>query len=128
MSRHDATQRDMSGAENLDNGRTIPNDMSRHDATDPGASRYVAQLEKRIEEKDRTITFLQEELTDRRAQISGMKEIIDGQRGLLKQINEGFAPVFGALAQLVAPKKNDAEPINATFVDRTQSPTGNGGA
>jgi hypothetical protein len=51
-----------------------------------------------------------------------MKEIIDGQRGLLKQINEGFAPVFGALAQLVAPKKKEeTDPITATFVDRSES-------
>jgi hypothetical protein len=88
-------------------------------------TRYVAQLETRFEEKDQTINFLQEELTDRRAQISGMKEIIDGQRGLLKQINEGFAPVFGALAQLVAPRRKDeGEPVTATFVERTHSATG----
>jgi chromosome segregation ATPase len=96
-----------------------------YDATSLDTSCYVGQLEKRIEEKDQTIKFLQEELTDRRAQISGMKEIIDGQRGLLKQINEGFAPVFGALAQLVAPKKREeSEPIMATVVDRTQGATG----
>ena len=115
----------MSVAETIDKRATTPDDTSRHDATSPDTSRYVGQLEKRIEEKDQTIKFLQEELTDRRAQISGMKEIIDGQRGLLKQINEGFAPVFGALAQLVAPKKREeSEPIMATVVDRTQGATG----
>jgi hypothetical protein len=129
VTRHDATRRDMSAAENLDIGGPSPNDTSRHDATQPDASRYVGQLEKRIEEKDQTIKFLQEELTDRRTQISGMKEIIDGQRGLLKQINEGFAPVFGALAQLVAPKqRDDSERVTATFVERpegTKEATGN---
>ena len=125
MTRPDATRRDMSGAENLDKGAAAPNDTSRHDATQPDASRYVGQLEKRIEEKDQTIKFLQEELTDRRLQLSGMKEIIDGQRGLLKQINEGFAPVFGALAQLVAPKKrDDTERVAATFVERPEDTTG----
>ena len=97
-------------------------DASRRVETEPEMSRYVSQLVTRIEEKDHTIKFLQEELTDRRAQISGMKDIIEGQRGLLKQINEGFAPVFGALAQLVAPKKQEErnERVTATFVDSQQ--------
>jgi chromosome segregation ATPase len=123
MTRHDATRRDMTGAQNLEKGEATPYDTSRHDATQPD-TRYVAQLEKRIEEKDETIKFLQEELTDRRAQISGMKEIIDGQRGLLKQINEGFAPVFGALAQLVAPKnREEGERVTATVVEREEGTT-----
>ena len=87
----------MSVADNIDKRATTPDDTSRHDATSLDTSRYVGQLEKRIEEKDQTIKFLQEELTDRRAQISGMKEIIDGQRGLLKQINERIRPgLWGA--------------------------------
>jgi hypothetical protein len=83
------------------------------------AAAYVAQLEKRIEEKDETIKFLQEELVDRRAQISGMKAIIDGQRQLLETINNNVAPVFGALAQLVRGKSETSENIRATFVDET---------
>jgi chromosome segregation ATPase len=82
------------------------------------SARYVEQLEKRIEEKDETIEFLQEELTDRRAQISGMKQIIDGQRQLLETINTNVAPVFGALAKLVAPKGRDVDDlIVAKMVD-----------
>jgi hypothetical protein len=81
------------------------------------AAPYVAQLEKRIEEKDATIKFLQEELVDRRAQISGMKAIIDGQRQLLETINNNVAPVFGALAQLVRGKSETNENIRATFVE-----------
>jgi chromosome segregation ATPase len=81
-------------------------------------ARYIEQLQKRIDEKDETIEFLQEELTDRRAQISGMKQIIDGQRQLLETINTNVAPVFGALAKLVAPKGRDGDdPIVATMVD-----------
>lgn len=72
-------------------------------AAEPSA--YIGQLEKRIEEKDETIKFLQEELIDRRTQISGMKAIIDGQRQLLETINNNVAPVFGALAQLVRGKQ-----------------------
>jgi hypothetical protein len=84
------------------------------------ASGYVSQLEKRIEEKDRTIEFLQDELKDRRSQISGMKAIIDGQRQLLESINHNVAPIFQSLARLVAPKTNDEddrETVRAAFVD-----------
>ena len=82
-------------------------------------SAYVEQLEKRIGEKDETIKFLQEELVDRRSQISGMKAIIDGQRQLLETINNNVAPVFGALAQLVRGKSDASDDIKATIVDET---------
>lgn len=89
--------------------------VPQHAAAPPGAG-YLEQLEKRIEEKDETIKFLQEELVDRRTQISGMKAIIDGQRQLLETINNNVAPVFGALAQLVR-GKSDAEEVRATIVE-----------
>ena len=87
--------------------------------TEPATASYVDQLEKRIEEKDDTIKFLQEELVDRRAQIGGMKAIIDGQRQLLESINNNVAPVFGALAQLVKGKSVNTESIRATVVDES---------
>lgn len=90
--------------------------VSQQAAAAPAAA-YVAQLEKRIGEKDETIKFLQEELVDRRAQISGMKAIIDGQRQLLETINNNVAPVFGALAQLVRGKSETTQDIRATIVD-----------
>ena len=85
------------------------------------ATAYVEQLQKRIDEKDETIKFLQEELVDRRSQISGMKAIIDGQRQLLETINNNVAPVFGALAQLVRGKSEASEDIKATIVDEMGS-------
>lgn len=84
------------------------------------AAAYRAQLEKRIEEKDETIKFLQEELVDRRTQISGMKAIIDGQRQLLETINNNVAPVFGALAQLVRGKSEPSDSIRATVMNEPQ--------
>ena len=88
-----------------------------HTTPQPAAAGFISQLEKRIEEKDQTIKFLQEELVDRRAQIGGMKAIIDGQRQLLETINNNVAPVFGALAQLVRGRSADSETITATMVD-----------
>lgn len=121
MSRHDATQRDASQLENRQEQPATPSDMSRPVATETAS--YVAQLEKRIEEKDDTINFLQEELVDRRTQISGMKAIIDGQRQLLETINQNVAPVFGALAQLVQGKsKTEAtEAAQATVREVTDA-------
>jgi len=113
----------------LQPGMTVEADPDKRGETQPDAARhvtpgrgdssaYIDQLEKRIEEKNRTIEFLQDELKDRRSQISGMKAIIDGQRQLLETINNNVAPVFGALAQLVQKTKPAAdEPVHATIVD-----------
>jgi len=123
VSRHDATQRDTSRHENRQEEPATPSDTSRHDATEVATTSYVAQLEKRLEEKDDTIKFLQEELVDRRIQISGMKAIIDGQRQLLETINQNVAPVFGALAQLVQGKsKTDAMKASHDTVRQVTGP------
>ena len=60
--------------------------------------RYIEQLEKRIDEKDGQIGFLQDELKDRRDQFRGMKDIISEQKLLLQSMNSNMAPIFGALA------------------------------
>jgi len=102
----------------LERGET---DKEGTEKSEPGPTdqAYVSQLEKRIEEKDETIKFLQDELIDRRNQISGMKLIIDGQRELLQTINNNVAPVFGALAQLVSGKaKAEVEPTRTTIIDQ----------
>jgi hypothetical protein len=74
---------------------------SRQAATTPDTTRLVTQLETRLEEKDAEISFLREELTNRRDQIRDMKGIIDGQNKLLETININVAPVFQALATAV---------------------------
>ncbi len=73
----------------------------RQPASGPDTSRYVAQLEARLEEKDEEIEFLREELIDRRGQIRDMKGIIDGQNQLLETIQTNVAPIFNALAATV---------------------------
>jgi hypothetical protein len=95
---------------------TTHDDRPRQATEEREVSRYVAQLEKRIEEKDQTITFLQDELVDRRTQIGGMKEIIDGQRLLLESINNNVAPVFTALAEVARGKPDARDVVRATIV------------
>lgn len=85
--RQDATRRDVSGQ---GSGQTPAE--AAHNA------RYIEQLEKRIEEKEDQITFLQEELKDRRDQFRGMKDIISEQKTLLQSMNAHMAPIFEALA------------------------------
>jgi hypothetical protein len=122
---HGRPQPAMSGSQNNDETTKTGSDIDGHSPTvsdtdrqGSESTRYIEQLQKRIEEKEETIEFLQEELVDRRAQIGGMKQIIDGQRQLLETINSNVAPVFGALARLVAPKGRDADdPIVAKIVD-----------
>ena len=73
----------------------------RQPASGTDMSRYVAQLEARLDEKDEEIEFLREELIDRRGQIRDMKGIIDGQNQLLETIQTNVAPIFNALAATV---------------------------
>ncbi len=84
---------------------TDAGETSQHEsATEPDTSRYVAQLEARLGEKDAEIAFLRDELTDRRGQIRDMKGIIDGQNQLLETIQTNVAPIFNALAATVRSK------------------------
>jgi hypothetical protein len=75
--------------------------QQRHEASGADMSRYVAQLQARLDEKDEEIEFLREELIDRRGQIRDMKGIIDGQNQLLETIQTNVAPIFNALAATV---------------------------
>ena len=121
MSRQDATA---SAPENRDGSTTLASgsaaEPERQDATDGDMSRlvaagdrevrpqapdlnnrYIEQLEKRIEEKDGQIGFLQDELKDRRDQFRGMKDIISEQKVLLQSMNSHMAPIFEALASAI---------------------------
>lgn len=84
-------------------------------------SRYVAQLEARLDEKDEEIDFLREELIDRRGQIRDMKGIIDGQNQLLETIQTNVAPILNALASTVKSKglglAPEAKPEQGTTYD-----------
>jgi hypothetical protein len=104
---HDQTRRDMSSHVQPEKAHLLNSDTSRHDAsrpdmsgdekgehgspTEPDAASRVALLEiqlqekdKRIKDKDDQIDFLKEELTDRRDQIRGMRQIIGEQKMLLE--------------------------------------------
>ena len=95
-----------------DTDTTIPSsDMA---TSQPDMSGYVAQLEKRLDEKDEEIDFLREELVDRRGQIRDMKAIIDGQNQLLETINANVAPIFRALATSVEKKQIDVRKLPVT--------------
>ena len=82
-------------------GNDAQEQPQRQPAPDTDTSRYVAQLEARLDEKDEEIEFLREELIDRRGQIRDMKGIIDGQNQLLETIQTNVAPIFNALAATV---------------------------
>jgi hypothetical protein len=119
LEKEPATDSDAAGLSRLQQAASELKNRDDGGVSQHAAPSYVTQLEKRIEEKDQQIQFLQEELKDRRAQISGMKQIIEGHRALLEQINAGFAPVFRSLAQAVAPKRREpeGETVTATVVD-----------
>lgn len=89
---------------------------SQHDM-----SSYVAQLEKRLDEKDHEIGFLRDELVDRRGQIRDMKAIIDGQNQLLETINANVAPIFRALATTVEKKEIDVRNLPVTVLHDHES-------
>jgi len=115
--RHGATERAMTSHDAQGPASQSGDDLDGHSPTSSASdvqelparqapsnadtSRYVAQLEARLEEKDEEIDFLREELIDRRGQIRDMKGIIDGQNQLLETIQTNVAPIFNALAATV---------------------------
>ncbi len=119
--RHGATQRGVAHLDGLEDAPQKYDDSDGHsptlpdnDAQDVGerqrttetdTSAYIAQLEHRLNEKDEEISFLREELIDRRGQIKDMKGIIDGQNQLLETIQTNVAPIFKALAATVKSEK-----------------------
>jgi hypothetical protein len=139
MSGHDATRPDMTGAVAPEKSNVAKPDTSGHDGirpamSDPASeqdasstrhemSSRVALLEmqmvekdKQLEDKDTQIQFLKEELTDRRDQIRGMREIISEQKNLLETM---VAPIFRALAKSVETGALNPAPIKTASVDVT---------
>jgi uncharacterized membrane protein YdfJ with MMPL/SSD domain len=98
--------------------------IERQTSPTADTSRYVAQLEARLDEKDEEIEFLREELIDRRGQIRDMKGIIDGQNQLLETIQTNVAPIFNALAATVKSSgislANGGEPRSSDFQQPAQ--------
>ena len=96
-SRHDATRPDMSGAQpSQRKSETQPDTPGQGSETEPATSRYVAQLEKRIEEKDDVIGMLRGELAQRNDEIVRRNEreretniLIRGLQNLVLQLQPG---------------------------------------
>ncbi len=87
---------------------------SRQDATNEIlASRYVAQLEKRIEEKDQVITLITTQLTAKDQQISELSTRYRETHTLLGAMQRMLAPLLGQQDPYqAAPPNRDANPIS----------------
>ena len=115
--RHDATRRHMSQTDEQKNTQrdAFGHDATRPDMTEtereaintptqPATSRYVAQLEKRIEEKDEVIGLLKTELTNRNEEIVRRNEreretnvLIRGLQNLVLRLQAPVAPAADVL-------------------------------
>ena len=103
------------GAEiNERQGATAVEPASRQDATHEAmASRYVAQLEKRIEEKDQVITLITTQLTAKDQQISELSTRYRETHTLLGAMQRMLAPLLGQQDPYhAAPQNRDANPVS----------------
>jgi hypothetical protein len=141
MTGHDATRPVMTDHVAQEISKNLESDMTGHDGLRPTMSDLlkdkkeeerptgiddpcrVTLLEMKLEEKakqiadkDTQIQFLKEELTDRRDQIRGMREIISEQKNLLETM---VAPIFRALAKSVELGALNPSPVKMTTVDVT---------
>ncbi len=87
---------------------------SRQDATHEAlTSRYVAQLEKRIEEKDQVITLITTQLTAKDQQISELSTRYRETHTLLGAMQRMLAPMLGQQDPYqTAPPSRDANPVS----------------
>jgi hypothetical protein len=106
------------GAEiNLRQGPTPIDRSSRQDATnDVLTSRYVAQLEKRIEEKDQVITLITTQLTAKDQQISELSTRYRETHTLLGAMQRMLAPLLGQQDPYqAAPQNRETDPVPEQF-------------
>ena len=80
-------------------------DMRRQDATGEGEPRYLAQLEKRIEEKDDVIGLLKGQLVAKDEQISELSTRYRETHTLLGAMQRMLAPLLGQADPYTAPKE-----------------------
>ena len=103
------------GAEtNVRHAPTPVEPASRQDATDEAmTSRYVAQLEKRIEEKDQVITLITTQLTAKDQQISELSTRYRETHTLLGAMQRMLAPLLGQQDPYqAAPPNRDVNPVS----------------
>ena len=90
-------------------GETKPNE-ARHTETESATAGYVAQLEKRIEEKDDFIGLLKGQLLAKDEQISELSTRYRETHTLLGAMQRMFAPLLGQSDPYVATDKRETEP------------------
>ena len=122
-SRHDATRRDVSSTDEPRGSLPIDTDTSGHDATrravsekqtsqegsetEPVMSRYVEQLEKRIEEKDDVIGLLKGQLVAKDEQIGELSTRYRETHSLLGAMQRMLAPLLGQADPYNPPEKRE---------------------
>jgi hypothetical protein len=111
-SRHAATSRDNqepSETTHAEEHRHVATgrDMPRQDATDV---QYVAQLEKRLEEKDGEIVFLRSEVTIKNDQIKDLTERARETNHLIAGLQKMLTPLLGRPAASSSPDRNHQGP------------------
>jgi hypothetical protein len=101
-SRHAATSRD-----NQEPSETTHTEEHRQVATDV---QYVAQLEKRLEEKDGEIVFLRSEVTIKNDQIKDLTERARETNHLIAGLQKMLTPLLGRPAASSSPDRNHQGP------------------
>ena len=139
VARHIAQIRELSALDNAATGRdqprlvatpvgeqlshdsqTTPGDEGRQTATgETGVSRYVEQLEKRIDEKDDVIGLLRGQLVAKDDQISELSTRYRETHSLLGAMQRMLAPLLGQSDPYVTPEKREVrEPVdNSTTIN-----------
>lgn len=115
--RHGEPKRDMSDSENGETaGKTEPT-IPGQSATEPVTASYVAQLEKRIDEKDDFIGLLKGQLAAKDEQISELSTRYRETHTLLGAMQRMIAPLLGQ-----ADPYQPAEQRQGTHVDNSPPP------
>ncbi|HEX2841361.1 hypothetical protein [Hyphomicrobium sp.] len=95
MARRGAPEPDMSNSDGGPNSEKTELVVPGHSETQPATASYVAQLEKRIEEKDDFIGLLKGQLTAKDEQISELSTRYRETHTLLGAMQRMFAPLLG---------------------------------
>lgn len=93
--RHGVPKRDMSGLENGETAGKTKLAIPGQSATEPVTASYVAQLEKRIDEKDDFIGLLKGQLAAKDEQISELSTRYRETHSLLGAMQRMIAPLLG---------------------------------
>lgn len=115
MSNHDAPEKDRNGSTDTARHSTLRHDTSdketsqKGSATEPAMTRYVEQLEKRIEEKDDVIGLLKGQLVAKDEQIGELSTRYRETHSLLGAMQRMFAPLLGQSDPYNAPEKRETE-------------------